>query len=89
MNSLTVNLFKARDAEDSFAIALAGDPPGKWRAVSGFGSDFAREWTVELQSAAQPELATVDWNGVLDRAIQAAEMSDPVIADYNWPAAAA
>ena len=82
---MTVLLFKARDATDSFALACAGDPQGSWRAQSGFGSDFAREWTVELQSREAPAAGGVDWNAVLARVVEAAEMSDPVIADYAWP----
>jgi hypothetical protein len=85
MNSLTVELFKARDAEDSFALLRAGDPKGSWRAVTGFGSDFGREWSVELQSHDLPEQNEVDWNSVLERVIEAAEMSDPVITEYQWP----
>lgn len=85
MNSALIDLYKARDAIDSFAISVRGDPGGTWRARSGFGSDFAKEWSVEFQSRDSVDLDLVAWSAVLDRVIEAHQLSDPLIADYKWP----
>jgi hypothetical protein len=85
MNSLSLKLFEARDAVDSYALAIPGDLAGNWRARSGFGGDFRNVWAVDLQSSRPPNLPSVDWNAVLERAVEAYQLSDPVIANYEWP----
>ena len=85
MNSLSLQLFKAQDAVDSFALALPNDPAATWRAQTGFGSDFQPIWTLELQSANPADLRLIDWNSVLERAVEAYQLNDPVISNYAWP----
>jgi hypothetical protein len=81
----TVFLHQAADAEDSFAIALPGDTRGGWRAQKGFGSNFKKVWTIELQSAEPPSIQAIDWDQVLLRAIEAYTMNDPIITNFAWP----
>jgi hypothetical protein len=85
MGSKTVHLFKATDAEDAYAIRLAHDDPGKWRAERGFGQNFEEVWSVELQSRKQAPESRVDWDAVLERVIEACTLSDPVITNFQWP----
>jgi hypothetical protein len=85
MNASTVHLHEAADAEDSFALSLEGDSRRTWRAEKGYGQKFQQVWSVELQSRATPKLSRVDWPAVLDRVIEAYQLSDPVIADFEWP----
>jgi hypothetical protein len=86
MHTVNVNLFKATDAEDAFAIHLPGDAEGQWRAERGFGSDFQKVWTVEFQSDNEPGRWHTDWDQVLGRAVEAYSMNDPVITNFHWPA---
>ena len=81
----TVFLHQAADAEDSFAIALPRDTRGSWRAQKGFGSDFKKVWTIDLQSAETPPIQAIDWDQVLMRAIEAYTMNDPIITNFTWP----
>ena len=89
MTSIALTIFKSRDADQSYAIALEDDPPETWRARSGFGQEFERIWAVDLQSETSPEVQTVDWETVLERAIEAYHLSDPVITNFEWPNGAA
>src|SRR4051794_40505842 len=84
MESLTVHLHKAPDAEEAYALSL-GHEPKRWRAERGYGSEFQKVWTVELQSVRAPELDNVDWDAVLERVIEAADLNDPLISDFAWP----
>ena len=79
MNSLSIDLFQARDAEDSHAVALSDDAEGELRKQSGFGAEFEKVWTVEFQTPDAVDGASIDWDLVLERAIEAYQMSDPVI----------
>jgi hypothetical protein len=81
----TVFLHEAEDAEDSYAISLAGDTPGLWRAEKGFGGKFKQVWSIDFQSAEPPSVLAIDWDQVLMRAIDAYSMNDPVITNYTWP----
>ena len=85
MDSTNILLLKASDAEDSYALAAEGDGQGVWRAQRGYGSVFENVWTVELQSEGRPELRQVDWDAVLERAVEAYDLNDPVIANFEWP----
>jgi hypothetical protein len=86
MESINIHLLKARDAADSYALAAEGDAPGPpWKAERGYGSGFDKVWSVELQSSALPDLRQVDWEAVLERAIEAHDLNDPVITDFEWP----
>lgn len=87
MELSAVHLFKARDAEDSYAICLDGDTSGVWRAERGYGSDYEKIWTVELQSEHRPDLEQIDWDAVLERAVEANDLSDAVITNFEWPSA--
>ena len=57
----------------------------KWLARSGFGSQLEPVWSLELESAAPPGLETVDWDVVLERAIEAYRLSDPIVTNFDWP----
>ena len=85
MVSIEVHLFQARDGGESFAIGLASDPRGTWRARTGFGQEFEQVWSLDLQSEVSPEVQTVDWDTVLERAVEAFRLSDPVITNFEWP----
>jgi hypothetical protein len=85
MESVTIHLHKATDAEDSYAICLDGDGEATWRARRGYGGKFERVWSVELQSARVPAFRDVDWNSILGRMIEAWDLNDPVITEFNWP----
>jgi hypothetical protein len=85
MQTATVHLYEAADAQDSFALKLEGDQAFTWRAAKGYGRKYQQAWTVELQSERIPELNRVDWDAVLDRVIEAYSLSDPLIANYSWP----
>lgn len=84
MVATTLHLFQAMDAEQSFALKIDGDAD-TWRATQGFGQDFREVWTIEVQSAVAPNPLEVDWDQILDRAIEAYEMSDPVLTNFEWP----
>jgi hypothetical protein len=85
MNSTNIHLLKASDAENSYAVTLEGDAQESRRAERGYGSAFDKVWTVELQSSKRPDLRQVDWDAVLERVIEAYDLNDPVIADFEWP----
>jgi hypothetical protein len=85
MESVTVHLHKAADAEDSYAICLEGDGEAAWRAQRGYGGNFERVWSVEFQSARAPAFQWVDWEAVLGRVIEAWDLNDPLITDFTWP----
>ena len=88
METRTIHLYQAADAEDSFALAVEGDNPGSWRAARGFGQRFEKVWSVELQSKESPNISDIlftDWDAVLERAIEAYDLNDPVIVDFDWP----
>jgi hypothetical protein len=82
MEVMTLHLFKADDAEDSFAIKVAGD--SSYRGRRGFGQQFKNVWSLEIQSEQKPDLVFVDWDKMLDRAVEAYEMSDPVLTNFDW-----
>jgi hypothetical protein len=84
MESVNVHLHKATDAEAAYALSL-DDVTKPWRAERGYGSTWDKIWTVELQSNRIPDLETVDWDAVLERVIEACDLNDPVIADFEWP----
>ena len=83
MEKITLQLFKARDAEESYAIRFPKED--RWLARFGFGSQFEPAWNLELQCAKPLERYSVDWEVVLDRAIEAYRLSDPVITNFEWP----
>lgn len=85
MEAITVKLFKSTDAEESYALCVNGDTRDSWRAQRGAGANFEEVWTVEVQSAVRPELHEVDWDMVLERVIEACDLNDPVLANYEWP----
>jgi len=85
----TVFLHEAKDAANSYALSLAGDSPGAWRAEKGFGQRFEQVWSIDFETAEAPSLQAVDWDEVLMRAIEAYSMNDPVITNYDWPKLAA
>lgn len=86
MESINLHLLKARDATDAYALAAEGDAEGSpWKAERGYGSAFDQVWSVELQSRALPDLRQVDWDAVLDRVIEAHDLNDPVITEFEWP----
>lgn len=89
MNTIALHLYKAQDGLDAYAITRGGPNssglPGSWLAQKGFGSDFEKVWSVELQSHGQPPADRIDWDAVLERAIEACHMSDPVVSEYEWP----
>jgi hypothetical protein len=85
MQTTTIYLHEAKDAEDSYALSLPGDADGVWRAEKGFGGKFRKVWTLEFQTAEAPSVQAVDWDAVLVRAVEAYSMNDPVITNYIWP----
>jgi hypothetical protein len=85
MESNTVLLYQANDAEESFAIRLENDPPESWRFQKGFGKHFQQVWSVELQGDLRPNFSLVDWEAVLDRILEAYHLSDPLLTNFTWP----
>jgi len=83
MHSTTVHLHEG-DA-DSWAINLAGDLAESHRAHKGFSDGFKMVWSLEIQSADQPDYSKVDWDAVLERAIYAYDMNDPLLTEFEWP----
>jgi len=78
-----LQLYKARDAEEAYAIRLRnGDA---WLARTGFGSQFDPVWSLELQTPTAADQNWTDWESVLERAIEAYRLSDPVITNFEWP----
>lgn len=84
MVKVVLKLFRSRDGEDSYAIALENREEN-FLARRGFGQDFEKVWSLELQSLVTPETLMVDWDTVLERAIEAYQLSDPVITNFDWP----
>jgi hypothetical protein len=80
-----VHLYEAKDSEGAYAVSLADDLPGRWRFVKGLGQEFQKVWSVELDGEPMPDPLQVDWEPVLDRALEAYQLSDPVIYNYQWP----
>jgi hypothetical protein len=85
MESNNVDLFKASNTENSFAIRLEGDQFQAWRAERGLGQDYQKVWSVEIQSKEALDKRSIDWEAVLDRIIEAYTLSDPVISSFKWP----
>jgi hypothetical protein len=85
MENVAVQLFKARDAEEAYAIRFPREE--RWLARSGFGSQLEPVWTLEIQSVEVIDLKSVDWNQILERAIEAYRLSDPVLTNFDWPMA--
>ena len=83
MEKVSLQLYRARDADEGFGLRFPRED--KWLARSGFGSDFQPVWTVEIQSVQRVDPKRVDWESVLDRAIEAYRLSDPVITNFEWP----
>ncbi len=83
MHSTIVHL-REGDGE-SWAINLSGDLAETHRAQKGFGGNFKKVWSVELQSLEQPDYTAVNWDVVLERAVYAFDMNDPLLAEFNWP----
>ena len=78
-------MYEATDAEDAHAVCVEGDPSDTWRVRKGFGQKFKKVWSVELQSKTAPAAMEVDWDAVLERAIEAYDLSDPVLTNFEWP----
>lgn len=85
MESCTIHLYQATDAEGSFALRLPSDPPDRWRAQTGFGRTFQKIWSIDFQSASTPDQRLINWETVLERAVEAFNLSDPVITNFDWP----
>ena len=85
MEKVALQLFKARDAEEAYAIRFAKEE--RWLARSGFGSQFEPAWTLEVQSEEGIDVKSVDWEQMLERAIEAYRLSDPVLTNFDWPVA--
>ena len=83
MEKVALQLFKACDADEAFGLRFPRDD--KWLARTGFGSAFDPVWTLEIQSAQPVDRSRVDWENVLERAIEAYRLSDPVITNFKWP----
>jgi hypothetical protein len=83
MEKVNLQLFKAADAEEAYAIRFPKEQ--KWLARSGFGSQLEPVWSLELQSETGVQLETVDWDVVLERAVEAYRLSDPVLTNFEWP----
>ena len=83
MEKVTLQLFKARDAERSYAVRYPHAE--RWLARSGFGSKLESVWDLEIQSEVPLDRDGVDWEAVLDRAIEAYRLSDPVVTNFEWP----
>ena len=80
-----MHLYKASDAEDSYAVSLNTDLPGTWRAQRGYGAAFQKMWSIEVQSEVIPDLNQVDWDAILVRAVEAYDLNDPLIVGFSWP----
>lgn len=83
MHSTVVHLHEG-DGE-SWAINLAGDIAENHRAEKGFGTNYRKVWSLEIQSVEAPDYALVDWDAILERAIYAYDMNDPLISEFEWP----
>jgi hypothetical protein len=85
MESTLIDLHRASDAEETYAICFATDPQKAWLTERGYGQKFEKIWSVELQSEHKPETLKVDWDSVMDRVIEAYRLSDPWIGNFSWP----
>lgn len=83
MEKVNLQLYKAPDAEEAYAIRFPNTDG--WLARSGFGSQMEPIWTLELQSNQPVEQRHVNWGAVLERAIEAYRLSDPIVTNFNWP----
>ena len=83
MEKVHLQLYKAVDAEEAYAIRFA--PDQTWLARTGFGSQLQQVWMLEVLSESRVDRCRVDWDAVLERAIEAYRLSDPVITNFNWP----
>jgi hypothetical protein len=84
MESVQLELYEARDTENAFALKLPGSD--RWTARTGFGAELGKVWSVEIQSdEAVPDFKLIDWDSVLERVVEAYEMSDPIITRFRWP----
>jgi hypothetical protein len=72
MKSITVELHKAQDAEECYAMRFPQEE--RWRAVNGYGSQFQRVWSVEFQGQMEAAESALDWDALLERAIEAYEL---------------
>jgi hypothetical protein len=86
MRITTVHLFQGADGEEAYAIRLPEDPDKYFRAERGFTHDFEHVWTVEFETDEGPDRWGTNWDQVLNRAMEAYAMRDPVISSYHWPA---
>jgi hypothetical protein len=84
MDTKIIHLHKG-NADDAWAINLVGDLSGVWRAEKGFGHSFYKVWSLEVQSPEAPDLLHVGWDAVLERAIYAYDLNDPVLSNFEWP----
>ena len=85
MEKVALQLFKARDAEEAYAIRFPREE--RWLARSGFGSQLEPVWALEIQSEEAIDLKSVNWDQMLERAIEAYRLSDPVLTSFDWPMA--
>jgi hypothetical protein len=83
MQNVNLQLYKARDAEEAYAVRFPGEET--WLARTGFGSQFEPVWNLEFQSEAPFDRKKVDWEAVLERSIEAYRLSDPVVTNFQWP----
>ena len=83
MEKVNLQLYKAVDADEAYAIRFADDQT--WLARSGFGSQMEKVWSLEIQSESPADRNRVDWETVLERAVEAYRLSDPVITKFSWP----
>ena len=83
METVTVQLYKAKDAEEAYALRYSNQEA--WLAQTGFGSEFEPVWKLEVQSDESADPRQVDWDAVLQRAIEAYRLSDPVLTKFRWP----
>ena len=82
MNAVILQLFQATDADNSYALRVSGETG--FRTARGFGQDFQEIWMVEVQSESEPDLTNVNWEHLLDRVVEAHEMCDPVLSNFDW-----
>jgi len=83
MEKVSLQLYKATDAEEAYAIRFPREQ--KWLARSGFGSQLEPVWSLDLESETPVEQGSIDWDSVLQRAIEAYRLSDPVVTGFEWP----
>lgn len=80
---VTLQLYKARDAEEAYALRFPQED--RWLARTGFGSHLNLVWTIEVQSEVAMDRTSVNWEAVLKRAIEAHRLNDPVLTNFEWP----